>query len=74
MPGLIDIPFDVATVALGVPRHLLFDGQGIKGIWRDVKNLPGRVWQDVKGAGTYPTGKPLVNLRPRDLDISILEE
>lgn len=74
MPGLLDIPFDVATTVLSVPRHILFSGRGIPGIWNDVKQLPGRVWQDVKGTGTYPLGKPLIHLKLSDFDPAIMEE
>ena len=74
MPGLIDIPFDVAVTVLGIPRHLLTSGEGLRGVWRDAKALPRRVWQDVKGTGTYPLGKPLVHMKLKDFDPAILVE
>ena len=74
MPGAIDLPFDIAVTVLGIPRHLLTSGEGLPGVWRDVKALPRRAWNDVKGTGTYVLGKPVKDLKLKDFDPAILGE
>mgnify|MGYP001574773004 CR=1 FL=1 len=74
MPALVEIPVDIAVTLAGIPRHLLFSGEGIPGIWKDVKSLPRRTWNNIKGTGTYVLGKPLVHTKLKDVDPSILGE